>query len=67
MRYTLNGNHESGNCYKVALFFALSGIAYDWKQVDIFAAKYGGHRLQTHPEYLRWRARQENRNPLAPL
>ncbi|MDA0220321.1 MAG: glutathione S-transferase family protein [Proteobacteria bacterium] len=37
MRYTLHGNHESGNCYKVALFFALSGIAYDWKQVDIFA------------------------------
>lgn len=29
-----------------------------WKQVDIFAAKYGGHRLQSHPEYLRWKAEQ---------
>lgn len=36
-RYTLHGNHESGNCYKVALFLALSGLSYDWKQVDIFA------------------------------
>jgi len=42
MRYTLHGNHESGNCYKVALFFALSGIAYDWKQVDIFAQETRG-------------------------
>jgi hypothetical protein len=29
-----------------------------WKQIDIFAAKYGGHRLQTHPEYLRWKTEQ---------
>jgi GT2 family glycosyltransferase len=31
-----------------------------WKQVDIFAAKYGGHRLQTHPEYLRWKNEQSS-------
>ncbi len=36
MRYTLHANHESGNCYKVALFLALSGLSYDWKHVDIF-------------------------------
>ena len=26
-----------------------------WKQLDIFIKKYGKHRLQTHPEYLRWK------------
>lgn len=36
-RYTLHGHHESGNCYKVALYLALAGIAYDWKHVEIFA------------------------------
>ena len=35
--YTLHANFESGNCYKVALFFALSGLTYEWKHVDIFA------------------------------
>jgi hypothetical protein len=29
-----------------------------WKQIDIFAEKYGSHRLQEHPEYLRWKAGQ---------
>ena len=29
-----------------------------WKQIDIFATKYGGHRLQSHPEYVRWKASQ---------
>jgi GT2 family glycosyltransferase len=29
-----------------------------WKQIDIFAEKYGNHRLQKHPEYLRWKAGQ---------
>lgn len=39
-----------------------------WKQVDIFAAKYGGHRLQSHPEYLRWKASQpESSHPVAGL
>ena len=39
-----------------------------WKQVDIFAAKYGGHRLQEHPEYLRWKAQQpESSTPVARL
>ncbi len=35
--YTLHGHHDSGNVYKVALFFALSGMSYRWKQVEIFA------------------------------
>ncbi|MBC6438970.1 MAG: glutathione S-transferase family protein [Rhodospirillales bacterium] len=39
--FTLHGHHESGNCYKVALFLALSGTAYRWKQIDIFS---GGTR-----------------------
>lgn len=29
-----------------------------WKQIDIFATKYGGHRLQSHPEYVRWKSSQ---------
>ena len=29
-----------------------------WKQIDIFADKYGGHKLQGHPDYLRWKAGQ---------
>lgn len=29
-----------------------------WKQIDIFIAKYGGHRLQEHPDYLRWKSEQ---------
>ena len=29
-----------------------------WKQVDIFINKYGSHRLQDHPEYLRWKKSQ---------
>lgn len=29
-----------------------------WKQIDIFAEKYGSHRLQVHPEYLRWKSEQ---------
>ena len=33
-----------------------------WKQIDIFAEKYGSHRLQTHPEYLRWKSEQSE-NP----
>ena len=28
-----------------------------WKQLDIFIHKFGGHRLDTHPEYVRWKAR----------
>lgn len=27
-----------------------------WGQIDVFISKYGGHRLQDHPEYLRWKA-----------
>ena len=27
-----------------------------WKQIDIFITRYGGHRLQGHPEYLRWKS-----------
>jgi glutathione S-transferase len=36
--FTLHGNHESGNVYKVALFLALAGRAYSFRHVDIFAA-----------------------------
>lgn len=39
-----------------------------WKQIDIFIAKYGGHRLQEHPEYRRWKAAQpDSSGPVAPL
>lgn len=31
-----------------------------WKQIDIFANKYGSHRLQSHPEYLRWKNEQSS-------
>ena len=34
--FTLHGHHASGNVYKVALFFALTGHAYTYKHVDIF-------------------------------
>ena len=37
--YTLYGHHASGNVYKVALFFALTGHAYRYKHVDIFAGE----------------------------
>lgn len=33
-----------------------------WKQVDLFAAKYGGHRLQSHPGYRRWKSAQSERS-----
>jgi hypothetical protein len=29
-----------------------------WKQLDIFIKKYGGHRLENHPSYVRWKSRQ---------
>jgi glutathione S-transferase len=35
--FTLYGHHESGNVYKVALFFGLAGQAYAYKHVDILA------------------------------
>jgi len=41
--FTLHGHHASGNVYKVALFLALSGHAYTYKHVDIFA---GGTRSE---------------------
>lgn len=29
-----------------------------WRQLDVFIQKYGGHRLQDHPEYLRWKRKE---------
>ncbi|MDB2448972.1 glutathione S-transferase family protein [bacterium] len=34
---TLYGDHQSGNCYKVALLCALLNIEVDWVDVDILA------------------------------
>ena len=31
-----------------------------WAQLDIFINKYGGHRMQSHPEYLRWKREQRS-------
>jgi len=40
--YTLYGNFESGNVYKVALLLALAGKAYAYRHVDIFAGETKG-------------------------
>lgn len=32
-----------------------------WGQLDIFIQKYGGHRLDNHPKYLKWKAAHARR------
>jgi glutathione S-transferase len=34
-RYTLYGDHRSGNCYKAALILRLTGRPFDWVETDV--------------------------------
>jgi glutathione S-transferase len=34
-RYTLYGDHRSGNCYKAALILTLTGRPFDWVETDV--------------------------------
>lgn len=37
--FTLYGNRESGHTYKVALTMAVTGIGYDYHEVDLDLAR----------------------------
>lgn len=38
-RYTLHGDHRSGNCYKVALILQMTGRPYQWVETDVIGGE----------------------------